>query len=94
MNTWIAVYNQDVNFESPSYQTKSLAYSKVIKSGDKLLMSQDGMIVGEGFVNGDPNTWDNLVLSLAGIKRVSIPYPTPGDPKLRCFPITPLTEVK
>ena len=41
MNTWIAVYNQDVNFESPSYQTKSLAYSKVIKSGDKLLMSQD-----------------------------------------------------
>ena len=86
MRTWILVYNQDVNFESPSYQTKSLAYSKQIQSGDKVLMSQDGQIVGEAFVNGDPNTWDNLVLSLAGVRRVTA-YPTP----VRCnFPINPM----
>jgi len=41
--------------------------------------------------NGDPNTWDNLVLSLAGVKQVE-PYPTPGDASKRSFPITPLTE--
>jgi len=89
--TWILVYNQAVNFESPSYQTKSLAYSKQIKSGDKVLMSRNGQIVGEAFVNGDPNTWDNLVLSLAGIKQVQ-PYATPGDPSKRSFPITPYND--
>ena len=94
MTVWIAVYNQDINFESPSYQTKSHAYSKQMKSGDRWLMSRDGRIEGEAFINGDLNDWDNLVISLAGIKRIIVPYPTPGDPKLRCFPITPLTEVK
>ena len=91
MSTWILVYNQDVNFNSPSYQSKSRAYSKQIKSGDKVLMSRDSRVVGEAFVNGDPNTWDNLVLSLAGVKQVK-PYPTPGDASKRSFPITPLTE--
>ena len=95
--TWILVYNQAVNWESPSYQSKSLAYSKQIKSGDKVLMSRNGMIVGEAFVNGctagvqgDPNTWDNLVLSLAGIKQVQ-PYATNtvGRPYA---PITPANE--
>jgi hypothetical protein len=90
MNTWILVYNQDVNFESPSYQSRSLAYSKQIKSGDKVLMSREGFIVGEAFVNGDPNVWDNLVLSLAGIKRVATPYPTPDSTVPRSFAITPL----
>ena len=91
MSTWILVYNQDVNFNSPSYQSKSRAYSKQIKSGDKVLMSRDSRVVGEAFVNGDPNTWDNLVLSLAGVKQVE-PYPTPCDASKRSFPITPLTE--
>jgi hypothetical protein len=86
MRTWVCVYNQDVDFESPSYQTKSLAHSKTIQSGDKVLMSRNGMIVGEAFVNGNPNVWDNLVLSLAGIRQVT-PYPTP----IRCnFPINPM----
>ena len=89
MRTWILVYNQAVNFLSPSYQTRSRAYSKQIKSGDKVLMSRDGHVVGEAFVNGEPNVWDNLVLSLAGVKRVET-YPTPGDPSKRSFPITPL----
>jgi len=54
-------------------------------------MSRDSRVVGEAFVNGDPNTWDNLVLSLAGVKQVE-PYPTPCDASKRSFPITPLTE--
>ena len=87
MKTWILIYNQDVNFESPSYQTKSLAHSKTIQSGDKVLMSRSGQIVGEAFVNGDPNVWDNLVLSLAGVRQVVPSYPTP----VRCnFPINPM----
>jgi hypothetical protein len=86
MKTWVVVYNQDVNFESPSYQSKSLAHSKTIRSGDKWLMSRNGQIVGEAFVNGDPNVWDNLVVSLAGVRRVT-PYPTP----VRCnFAINPM----
>jgi hypothetical protein len=86
MRIWVLVYNQDVNFESPSYQTKSLAHKNTIQSGDKVLMSRNGEIVGEAFVNGDPNTWDNMVLSLAGVRRVN-PYPTP----IRCnFPINPM----
>ena len=86
MKTWVLVYNQAVNWDSPSYQTKSLAYSKQIQSGDKVLMSREGFIIGEAFVNGCPNCWDNLVLSLAGVKHVSV-YPTP----VRCnFPINPV----
>jgi len=86
MKTWVLVYNQAVNFESPSYQTKSLAHSKTLQSGDRVLMSREGKIVGEAFVNGDPNTWDNLVLSLAGVRQVE-PFPTP----VRCnFPINPM----
>ena len=86
MSTWILVYNQAINYNSPSYQTKSLAYSKQIKSGDKVLLSREGQIVGEAFVNGDPNVWDNLILSLADVRRVPL-YPTP----VRCnFPINPM----
>ena len=89
---WILVYNQAVNWDSPSYQSKSRAYGKQIKSGDKVLMSRDGMIVGHAFVNGVPNTWDNLVLSLAGIKQLAVAdcYPTsdvgrPYAPITRAF---------